>query len=79
MPGGTIEQFYLGQKLYLRRYTPWVVTTVLISPLYSYIVLSRMLAEKLIDWNFIGMSIPLGLLLLPVIMFGHWLAPKLLP
>ncbi|MCM3699347.1 HXXEE domain-containing protein [Paenibacillus macerans] len=62
---------HLGQSLYLKRYTPGVVTAVLVVLPYTTYLFSRMLAEKWVTWGEILLSVPVGFILAPYVLLGH--------
>ena len=67
---------HLGQSIYLRRYTPGVVTAVIITLPYGLFLFYRLLSDGLVSWSQVLLSIPLGLLMLPVVLVGHKLGKK---
>ncbi|WP_054957341.1 HXXEE domain-containing protein [Paenibacillus dakarensis] len=68
---------HLGQSLYLKRYTPGVVTAVLCVLPYTLYMYNRMLSEELVSWSEVLLSIPAGLLMIPIVLLGHELGKKL--
>ncbi|MGZ7440486.1 HXXEE domain-containing protein [Paenibacillus sp. TH7-28] len=62
---------HLGQSLYLKRYTPGVVTAVLVVLPYTTHLFSRLLAEKWVTWGEILLSVPVGFILAPYVLLGH--------
>ncbi|WP_253944700.1 HXXEE domain-containing protein [Paenibacillus sp. NEAU-GSW1] len=62
---------HVGQSLLIRSYTPGVVTALLITLPYSLYLFNRMIAEGLVSLNEIFIFAPFGLLLLPIVLFGH--------
>ena len=70
---------HVGQSLLLKIYTPGVVTAVvLVLPFTSY-TLYRMIDESLVSWNEILISIPFGVLIVPIVLIGHYIGRKLIP
>jgi hypothetical protein len=71
---------HVGQSVILGRYTPGVVTVVTIVPVYTLYLFDRMMDEGLIRFADILWSIPAGLLVVPLVLFGHqlgrWVVPK---
>ncbi|MWC28606.1 HXXEE domain-containing protein [Paenibacillus sp. MMS18-CY102] len=70
---------HLGQSLIVRKYTPGVVTAILVTLPYSVYLLYRMADAEVMSMNMIVKSLPIGFLLLPLIIAGHKLAQKILP
>jgi hypothetical protein len=69
---------HIGQSLYLRRLVPGVLSAIFFILPYSLYLFYRLLAENVVSWSDILMSLPFGFLLVPVVLFGHYLAEKLL-
>ncbi|GIO31664.1 MULTISPECIES: HXXEE domain-containing protein [Paenibacillus] len=67
---------HLGQTLYLRMYTPGVVSAVILVLPYTVYLGYRMIHEELVTWGEILLSIPVGLLLVPIVLLGHELGRK---
>lgn len=67
---------HVAQSLYLKMYTPGVVTAVLIVLPYSLLLFHRLLSEKLVTWGEILLSIPVGLLVVPLVLVGHELGKR---
>ncbi|WP_178024672.1 HXXEE domain-containing protein [uncultured Paenibacillus sp.] len=67
---------HAAQSLYLKMYTPGVVTAVLIVLPYSLLLFYRVLSEKLVTWGEILLSIPVGLLVVPLVLVGHELGKR---
>ncbi len=70
---------HLGQALYVMKLVPGVVTAVGITLPYSLYLFYRLLNENLVSMSDILISLPFGLTLVPIILFGHWLGKKLVP
>ncbi|MUG70259.1 HXXEE domain-containing protein [Paenibacillus validus] len=70
---------HIGQAVFVRMLVPGVVTSVLIILPYTIYVFYRLLSEKLITLTDIGLSLPLGLLLIPILLLGHKAGEKLVP
>lgn len=62
---------HLGQALFLRMAVPGVITAVSITLPYSVYLFYRLLAENLVEWTDIFISLPFGLLLVPIVILGH--------
>ncbi|WP_338055324.1 HXXEE domain-containing protein [Shimazuella alba] len=69
---------HIGQSIYLRRFVPGVLTAIFFILPYSLYLFYRLLVEKVVSWSDIVISIPFGFLLVPIVLFGHYLAGKLL-
>lgn len=70
---------HIGQSILFKGYTPGIITALLIAFPYSTYCLYRLMQEGLIDWQMIGISLPLGIMLIiPVMHAGHrlgrWIA-----
>lgn len=68
---------HVGQSLYVKMFTPGVITAIFIVLPYSVYLFYRLLSEGLIDWNLIFLSIPVGLIIIPVVLFGHFIGRRL--
>ncbi|MDU4695277.1 MAG: HXXEE domain-containing protein [Paenibacillus sp.] len=68
---------HVAQSLYLKMYTPGVITAVLIVLPYSLLLFKRLLSENLVTWGEILLSLPVGLLVLPLVLAGHELGKRL--
>ncbi|MGG6311338.1 HXXEE domain-containing protein [Paenibacillus macerans] len=67
---------HVGQSLYLKMYTPGVVTAVLVVLPYTLLLYVRLLSEGLITWGEILLSVPVGLLVVPLVLIGHELGKR---
>ncbi|MFC5986954.1 HXXEE domain-containing protein [Marinicrinis lubricantis] len=70
---------HIGQALFVNMLVPGVTTAVFITLPYSLYLFYRLLHEQLIEWSDIWISIPFGLTLIPIILFGHKTGEKLIP
>lgn len=68
---------HLGQSLYLKMYTPGVISAVICVLPYTLYMFYRVLSEELVSWNEVLLSIPVGLLVVPIVLLGHELGRKL--
>ena len=68
---------HIGQSLYVKIITPGVITAILIALPYSVYLFYRLLNENLIDWNLIFQSIPIGLIVIPVVLVGHFIGKRI--
>jgi hypothetical protein len=62
---------HLAQSIYLKCYTPGVVTGLLITLPYSIYLFYRMIIEELVSLQEVFLYAPSGLLLIPLVMIGH--------
>ncbi|MFF2479856.1 HXXEE domain-containing protein [Paenibacillus sp. NPDC058071] len=70
---------HLGQSFLLKRYTPGVVTAVVVALPYSAYLFYRLISDGLITWNDIWLSLPYGAILAPIIGLGYWASRYLTP
>lgn len=70
---------HLGQSLYLGRYTPGVVTAVLLGVPYPLYLLYRLIHEGLITAGDIYRYAPFGILILPLVLLAHELGRRVAP
>lgn len=68
---------HIGQSLFFRSITPGVVTSVILVLPYCLVTLKALLANQIIDWNSIVISLPFVLLILPVVFAAHWIGKKI--
>jgi hypothetical protein len=62
---------HLAQTIYLRMYTPGVVTGVLVTLPYSIYFFYRLINEEIVTLKEVFIYAPLGLVLLPIVLLGH--------
>jgi hypothetical protein len=62
---------HLAQSLYLKSYTPGVLTALIVSLPYSGYLFYRMIAEDVITLKELLLYAPSGLLVLPLVLLGH--------
>ncbi|WP_077211955.1 HXXEE domain-containing protein [Bacillus dakarensis] len=70
---------HIGQALYVKMVVPGVVTAVMITLPYSIYLFYRLLNENLVTMMDVLKSLPVGLLLIPIILLGHKMGEKLVP
>jgi hypothetical protein len=70
---------HLGQALLFKIYAPGVVTAILIVLPYTGYMIYRMTSESLVSWSEVLISIPFGVLIIPIVLMGHKLGKKLVP
>lgn len=69
---------HVGQSLYLRMYTPGVVSAVIFVFPYTLYLFTRLIKEELITWESILLSIPVGFLIIPIVLLGHELGKRII-
>lgn len=62
---------HLAQSLFLKLYTPGVVTAVFVTLPYSVFLFYRLFKACLADWGSLLISLPAGIPLLPLVLLGH--------
>jgi hypothetical protein len=70
---------HLGQSILLGRYTPGVITSVLVITPYSLVLFYRLLDQRIVSIGEVLWSIPAGLLVVPLVMSGFRLGKLLAP
>ncbi|OAB45570.1 HXXEE domain-containing protein [Paenibacillus antarcticus] len=68
---------HVGQSIYMKMYTPGVVSAVLIVLPYTLYLLNRLINEGLVTWGEVWLSIPVGVMLLPIVLLGHELGRRI--
>lgn len=68
---------HVGQSIYLKMYTPGVVSALLLVLPYSIYLFDTLITDNLVTWTEILLSIPVGLLIIPVVLLGHELGRKM--
>lgn len=68
---------HVGQSLYLRMYTPGVVSAVILVLPYTLYLFTILLKEDLITWGELLISIPVGFVIIPIVLLGHTLGKKI--
>ncbi|MEF2248038.1 HXXEE domain-containing protein [Paenibacillus sp. IITD108] len=69
---------HVGQSIYLRMYTPGVVSAVILVLPYTLYLFTRLIREELITWELILLSIPVGFLIIPIVLLGHELGKRII-
>jgi hypothetical protein len=63
---------HIGQSVILRRYTPGVVTTIIIVIPYSVYTYYRLISEGILTWKMSALGLPLGIVcVIPLLWLGH--------
>ncbi|GFN33566.1 HXXEE domain-containing protein [Paenibacillus xylaniclasticus] len=70
---------HVGQSLYLRMYTPGVVSAVAIIMPYTMYLFYKLISCELVTMKQILLSAPVGLLVIPIVFVGHELGRKIVP
>lgn len=70
---------HVGQALFVRMLTPGVITAVAIVLPYSLYLFYRLLNENLVTLSDILISLPFGLTIVPIVLFGHKLGEWIIP
>lgn len=69
---------HIGQALVLRRYTPGVVTSILLVIPYSAYAYYRLLSEGLFTWKLVLLGVPVGFLCaVPLLLLGQWAGKRI--
>lgn len=68
---------HVAQSVRLKTYTPGVVTAIAIVLPYTSYLFWRLTTEGTVNWQQLYRSLPVGLLLLPVVLLGHWLGKRI--
>jgi len=68
---------HIAQAVYVRKLVPGVVTAVAITLPYSVYLFYRLLKESVISMSDILISLPIGLLLIPILWIGHLAGDRL--
>lgn len=70
---------HLFQSIYLRKYTPGVVTAVFVTLPYSVYLFYRLAELNMLTWWSFIQSLAVGLILIPIVMLGHIIGKKIIP
>lgn len=62
---------HIGQSFYLKMYTPGVVSAVIIVLPYTLYLFYHMTSKELVTWKEVILSVPVGLILVPIVLLGH--------
>lgn len=68
---------HVGQSILFRCVTPGVITSVLFVLPYSTIMLRELLNQELITWHTILILLPFVFLMLPIVLFAHWVGKRI--
>lgn len=67
---------HVAQSVILRTYTPGVITAVIVVLPYTLYLFGRLLSMQAVTWGEVFVSIPLGLIVIPIVAAGHELGRK---
>ncbi|MFX3623441.1 MAG: HXXEE domain-containing protein [Ectobacillus sp.] len=67
---------HVGQSVYFKSVTPGVITSIFLVMPYSIVMLQSLLNAQLISWSTIMICLPFVLLMLPIVVFAHWIGKK---
>ncbi|WP_416825633.1 HXXEE domain-containing protein [Ectobacillus polymachus] len=67
---------HIGQSIFFRSITPGAFTSMIIIIPYSLVLYNALLVNEIITWNIIFVCLPLGLLIIPLAIFAHWIGKK---
>ncbi|GIM45985.1 hypothetical protein DNHGIG_15340 [Collibacillus ludicampi] len=70
---------HIQSMIWCKMYTPGVGSALLITAPYSVYVLYRFLTNGIVSCSSVFWSLHVGFLLLPIVIFGHWLGKRLVP
>jgi hypothetical protein len=69
---------HLFQSLILRMYTPGVVTAIVVTLPYTLYLFYRLADVGILNWAVFTKSLDVGILLLPIVIFGHLIGKRVL-
>jgi hypothetical protein len=67
---------HIGQSIIFRGYSPGIITALLLVIPYSFLTYCRLFELGFIDWQIIFRSIPLSILMVPILLIGNFLGQK---
>lgn len=67
---------HVGQSIYLKMYTPGVISAVIFVLPYTLYVFHTLLSKELVTWTEVLYSVPVGFILIPIVLIGHELGRK---
>jgi len=70
---------HLGQAVFTKMLTPGVVSGMMITLPYTMYLIYRLLNDNIINWSDIFISIPFGIILIPTVIFGHYIGKRIMP
>ncbi|REE67304.1 uncharacterized protein with HXXEE motif [Paenibacillus taihuensis] len=70
---------HISQSLFLRMYTPGVITAVFVTLPYSIYLFYRLSDLGILNWVMFSNSLNVGVILLPLVFFGHIIGRKIIP
>ncbi|MFX3631564.1 MAG: HXXEE domain-containing protein [Candidatus Pristimantibacillus sp.] len=70
---------HIGQSVFLKMWVPGVITAVCVTLPYTVYLFYRMLNENVVEMSDILISLPFGLILIPIILLGHKAGERLVP
>lgn len=68
---------HIAQSVFLGSITPGAITSVIVIIPYSVLLYHALLINEMITWKMIFISLPFGLLFVPIVLFAHWIGKKL--
>ncbi|SOB91975.1 uncharacterized protein with HXXEE motif [Ureibacillus xyleni] len=67
---------HIGQSILFRSLTPGIVSSIFIVLPYSIIMINSLIINEIITWQIIFICLPFMFLLLPIVIFAHWIGKK---
>lgn len=67
---------HVAQSVYFRTITPGAITSLVIVLPYSLVLYSSLFTNHIIKWSTVFTSLPFVLLIVPVVLFAHWVGKK---
>lgn len=69
---------HIGQAIFFRSITPGAITSLIIILPYSLVLYKALLVNEVITWKIIIISLPFGFLMIPLVLFAHWLGKRVI-
>nr|WP_106783451.1 HXXEE domain-containing protein [Lysinibacillus timonensis] len=67
---------HIGQSILLRSITPGAITSIVVIIPYSLLLFPALFRYEIITWQTIWISLPLTILIVPILLSAHWIGKK---
>nr|WP_144928746.1 HXXEE domain-containing protein [Paenibacillus bovis] len=69
---------HIGQAIILRSITPGAITSIIVIIPYSIVLYPSLFENEVISWSTIFVSLPFCFLIIPVVLFAHWVGKRII-
>ena len=69
---------HLAQSVFFRSVTPGAITSLFVILPYCIVLYRALFAHGVADWGVVARCLPYTLLVIPVVLFAHWVGKKVI-